>query len=66
MNSTNVCNCQDYCNQQAINSLSHFALGITEILFTSFNIIVNYFVYRKIQRNNKPEFLSRERLYRNT
>ena len=55
--------CKDFCNQQAIVNWSNASLGITEILFTSFNIIMNYIVYKKIDVKNKV--FSRESLFRN-
>ena len=54
--------CKEICNQQAINQWSNASLGIAEILFTSFNILMSYIVYKKIDRNK--DMFHRESLFR--
>ncbi len=59
----NTTDCADYCSRQAINNWSNATLGITEIVFTSLNIIINYFVYRRVGSNARVDNASRQRLF---
>jgi len=56
--------CKNFCDQQAMNNWSHTSLGIVEIIFTSLNIIINYFVYRKVKVDRETNMFSREQLFK--